>query len=155
MRKRLQTNSNQAPVKSAWLNIEDIAEVVISSEHPEQPVEGALLEGGAGGWRAEESGLQTIRLVFDQPQKLQRIYLEFSEPVDVRTQEYVLRWSSDCGGSFQEIVRQQWNFSPDGSTEEAESHRVDLSEVTEPELSILPDIGGATSFASLKTLRLA
>jgi len=55
---------------------------------------------------------QTIRLIFDEPQSLRRIALVFEETEIERTQDFVLRWSGDCGGSFQEIVRQQWNFSP-------------------------------------------
>ena len=47
-----------------------------------------------------------------------------------RTQEFTLRYSRDNGQSFHEIVRQQWNFSPHGSTTELEEYQVDLSEVT-------------------------
>lgn len=155
MRKRIEISSQQTSAKANWLNIEGIAEVVLTSEHPEQPVEGALLGGEAAGWCAQDSGPQTIRLVFDRPQKLQRIYLEFFEAATVRTQEHVLRWSADHGGTFQEIVRQQWNFSPEGSTDEIEDYSVDLSDVTELELSIVPDISGGDCPASLRTLRLA
>jgi len=49
-------------------------------------------------------------------------------------QEFVLRWSSDNGNSFREIVRQQWNFSPPDSIREAEDYAVELSEVTTLEL---------------------
>jgi hypothetical protein len=51
-------------------------------------------------------------LIFDEPQRLRRILLVFEENETKRTQEFVLRWSPDGGRSFQEIVRQQWNFSP-------------------------------------------
>ena len=64
------------------------------------------------GWRAAESGQQTIRLVFDQSQRLKQISLVFEENEIARTKEFVLRWSSDGGSLFREIVRQQWNFSP-------------------------------------------
>ena len=72
-----------------------------------------------------------------------------------RTQEYALRWSSDGGQSFREIVRQQWNFSPQGSTSESEDHRVELSDVTILELIIIPDTSGKIALASLAQLRLA
>ena len=71
-----------------------------------------------------------------------------------RTQEYVVHWAGD-GGSFREIVRQQWNFSPQGATSETEDHHVDLSAVTVLELSIIPDISGGNAPASLAQLRLA
>ena len=77
------------------------------------------------------------------------------EPTTERTQEYVLRWSPNGGRSFQEIVRQQWNFSPQRARSETEDHSVSLSEVTILELSIIPDIAGRTAFASMSQLRLA
>jgi hypothetical protein len=72
-----------------------------------------------------------------------------------RTQEYVLRWSADGGRSFREIVRQQWNFSPQGTTSETEDHHIELPVVTVLELSIIPDISGGNAVASLAQLRLA
>ena len=42
-------------------------------------------------------------------------------------------------GSCGEVVRQQWNFSPHGTTEEIEDYTVDLSGVTVLELRIDPD----------------
>jgi hypothetical protein len=72
-----------------------------------------------------------------------------------RTQEYVVRWSADGGQSFREIVRQPWNFSPQGATCETKDHHVELPAVTVLELSIIPDISGGKAFASLAQLRLA
>jgi hypothetical protein len=99
--------------------------------------------------------MQTIRILFSQPQRLRRICLNFMETHTERTQEYVLRWSPDGGQSFREIVRQQWNFSPHGTTGETEDHHVELPAVTVLELSIIPDISGGNAFASLAQLRLA
>ena len=47
------------------------------------------------------SGAQTIRLIFDQPQKLKRISLVFEESETERTQEFVLRWSQMAGARFE------------------------------------------------------
>lgn len=138
-----------------WLNIEGLVEVEITSEDAAHPIESALLPGGTSGWRAAEPGQQTIRLLFKQPQPLRRIWMNFVEPQTQRTQEYVLRWSSDNGQSFREIVRQQWNFSPPSTTNEVEDHRVDLSAATMLELNIKPDISGVPAFASLAQMRLA
>ena len=138
-----------------WLNIERLVEVEITSEDAAHPIESALLPGGTSGWRAAEPGQQTIRLLFKQPQPLRRIWMNFVEPQTQRTQEYVLRWSSDNGQSFREIVRQQWNFSPPSTTNEVEDHRVDLSAATMLELNIKPDISGVPAFASLAQMRLA
>jgi len=138
-----------------WLNVEGLADVEITSEDRAHPIESALLPGRAPGWRAAVPGKQTIRLLFAHPQRLQRIWLNFEEPLTERTQEYVLRWSPDGGQSFREIVRQQWNFSPQGATSETEDHHVQLPGVTMLELSIIPDTGGGNAFASLAQLRLA
>jgi hypothetical protein len=157
MRKRIITPVQQetASLDQDWLNMEGLAEVEITSEDAAHPIESALLPGRASGWRAAGPGKQTIRLLFANPQRLRRIRLNFVEPRAERTQEYVLRWSPDGGRSYREIVRQQWNFSPQGATSETEDHHVELSAVTVLELSIIPDISGGNAFASLAQLRLA
>ena len=157
MRKRIITPVQQETASSnlEWLNMEGLAAVEITSEDAAHPIESALLPGRASGWRASGPGKQTIRLLFDYPQRLQRIWLYFVETRTVRTQEYVLRWSPDGGQSFREIARQQWNFSPQGATSETEDLHVELPAVTVLELSIIPDISGGNAFASLAQLRLA
>jgi hypothetical protein len=157
MRKRIITPAHQETELPdlEWLNVEELAEVEITSEDVAHPIEFALLPDQVSGWRAAESGKQSIRLIFDQPQALQRIWLNFVDTDTERTQEFVLRWSSDGGQSFREIVRQQWNFSPEGATSETEELYVTLTGVTVIELSIIPDISGGDAFASLAQLRLA
>lgn len=157
MRKRIITPVQQetASPDLEWLNMEKLAEVEITSEDAAHPIESALLPVRASGWRASGPGKQTIRLLFDYPQRLQRIWLNFVETHTERTQEYVLRWSPDGGQSFREIVRQQWNFSPQGATSETEDLHVELPAVTVLELSIIPDISGGNASASLAKLRLA
>jgi hypothetical protein len=157
MRKRIipPVQKDTPPPGEDWLDLERLAQVEISSEDATHPIEFALLPGRGSGWRAAGPGEQTIRLLFAHPQRLRRIWLQFVEPVTERTQEFVLRWSSDGGQSFREIVRQQWNFSPQGATCETEDHRVDLSGVTVLELSIIPDISRGDARASLAQLRLA
>jgi hypothetical protein len=137
-----------------WLDLAGLAAVEITSEDAAHPIESALLPGGTAGWRAAGPGKQIIRLRFDQPQRLRRICLNFNESGVERTQEYVLRWSADGGESFQEIARQQWNFSPRGATSETEEHAVELAGVTVLELGIIPDISGGDAVASLAQLRL-
>lgn len=143
-----------------WLNIEQLASVEMTSEDPAHPIESAILPGAIvpgkdAGWRAGQPGEQTIRLIFDQPQRLSRIRLLFEESEAQRTQEFVLRWSADSGRSLREIVRQQWNFSPPDTIRELEDYRVELSGVTSLELTIVPDKNGGPARASLTKLRLA
>jgi len=158
MRKRLieETKENRLSIApTGWLKVEELAEVEISSEDARHPIESALLAEAGSGWRAAVPGQQTIRLLFAQPQQLRRIRVRFVETAVQRTQEYLLRWSGDAGQSFREIVRQQWNFSPEGSVTQTGEHRVDLSGVTVLELIITPDIGNEHALASLAELRIA
>ncbi len=138
-----------------WLDLERAAVVEVTSEQRNYQVEAALVAGELVGWRATDSGTQTIKLIFDQPQRLTRIALVFEETETERTQEFVLRWSSDGGHSFREIVRQQWNFSPPNAIREVEEYQVDLLGVTVLELVIVPDISRGSARASLKSLRLS
>jgi hypothetical protein len=129
--------------------------VEVTSEERDYRVESALVSGETRGWRAADSGTQTIRLIFDEPQRLKRIALVFEEAETERTQEFVLRWSGDGGRSFREIVRQQWNFSPPNTTREVEKFQVALSDVAVLESVIVPDISRGSARASLQSLRLS
>jgi hypothetical protein len=138
-----------------WLVLGEAAQIEVSSEDLKYPVEGALVLGGERGWRAAHAGPQTIRVLFDHAVRLRRTSLLFIEPDLTRTQEFVIRWSADGGASFRDPVRQQWTFSPTGSAREAEDYRVDLSDVTVLELSIVPDVSGGGAHASLAQWRVA
>ncbi len=157
MRKRLISSAPRgiSPPDQDWLNLEHLATVEITSEDAKHPIESALLAGRDSGWCSQEPGEQTIRLVFDQPLRLRRIWLLFEESEVERTQEFVLRWSPDHGQTFREIVRQQWNFSPPDTIRELEDYRVDLSGVTVLELSIVPNKNAGPARASIAELRLA
>jgi hypothetical protein len=157
MRKRFITSTPETvrPHGEGWLDLERAAAVEVTSEEEDFPVESALVLGETQGWRAAIAGTQTIRLVFDQPQRVRHISLVFEEEQTTRTQEFVLRWSSDGGRSFREIVRQQWNFSPPETIREVEEYQVELSDVTELELVIVPHNSSGTACASLKRLRVS
>jgi hypothetical protein len=139
-----------------WLDLERLAEVEVSSEAPNFPIESALVaSGGVTGWRAAQPGEQLIRIIFDAPAALRRIQLHFVELVTARTQEFVLRWAHARGAPPKEIVRQQWTFSPQGSTSEVEDYRVNLTGVGLIELSVKPDLASSNAVASLAAWRIA
>src|SRR5438876_5670780 len=71
MRKRLITPIPQdAPLRDEeWLDLDGAAVVEVTSEEKDYPVESALVPGEMRGWRAADPGTQTIRLIFDQPQR--------------------------------------------------------------------------------------
>lgn len=151
-------NADQEENASAgadWLDLERLARAELTSEDGAYPIEAAVGGMPAGGWRASGPGEQVVRLLFDEPLGLRRIHLQFRETDQVRTQEFVVRWSRDGGRTWQEVVRQQFNFSPPTTTDETEDYRVALDGVRALEIRILPDIGEGQARASLARLRLA
>jgi hypothetical protein len=137
-----------------WLDLEQIATVEVTSEDPGFPIEDAFRPNDGPGWRASRGGEQQIRIIFDKPVSVHWIELRFHEADCERTQEFILRWSSESGGPATEIVRQQWNFSPTGSTTEIEHYVVDLHAVSVLELAIRPDLRRPEAVASLASWRL-
>ena len=138
-----------------WLDLSHVASVEVTSEAESHPIESALLRGNAPGWRASQPGEQLIRLIFDEPQRIGLIKLLFVEEERARTQQFVLRWLQNDRPHYQEILRQQYNFSPPGTTQESETYAAVLADLVALELSIVPDISGGDARASLTSLRLA
>ena len=159
MRKSIVSPSAVAapPISEIWRDLERIARVEISSEDEQFPIEHALGKKETTGWRAAETGPQLIRLQFDEPQNIKRLRLRFVERAAERSQEFAV--FAGTGSQLKEIVRQQWTFSPYGSTEEIEEYTVNLSGVTTLELRIDPDRSHdpkqSREYASLQSLRLA
>ena len=137
-----------------WLDLGQMATVEVTSEDADYPIEGAFESKDGRGWRADGPGEQQMRIIFDEPVSLHRIELRFYEPESERTQEFILRWCSASGGVRTEIVRQQWNFSPAGSTTEIETYVVDLQDVSVLELVLLPDLRPECAVATLASWRL-
>jgi hypothetical protein len=136
-----------------WRSLGDEVEVELTSEHPEWPIERALLGHDASGWRADASGAQTISLSWREPIPIRRIRLIFEEHSRARTQEFVLRASTPEGQ--REIVRQQFTFSPPGTTVEREEYATHFGAVSRLELVIVPAIDGGEAVATLQQWRIA
>ncbi len=151
----IQPTEKTTPSDLKYLDLEHLAQVEISSESREYPIESALTEGSESGWQAACSGEQTIRLIFDKPQTIKHISLLFDEQERSRTQEFVLLWRMDNEDFFREILRQQYHFSPPHSPQEIENYTVDLNQLKALELRIIPDISGGKACAKLNRLRLS
>jgi len=158
MRKRV-LGPTQLPIDAAddheWLMLQDLAEVEVTSEADGYPIETAFSFGAGPGWRAASLGIQRVRVTFDQPRSIRRMRLQFNESDVARTQEFTVRWSGRPDEPLKEVVRQQWNFSPDGSTAESEDYAIDLKRVSILELTIDPDRGAGEALAKLADWRLA
>jgi hypothetical protein len=159
MRKEIITAQGERVAQPApWLDLTTIARVEITSEDDLFPIEHALDHAKTTGWRAAHTGPQTIRLRFDEPQELHRIQIHIIDRASERTQELALTVEL-IGCGRQEVLRQQFNFSPGGSTEELEDLNVELAHVSMLELVIDPDRAHVSAhsqnYATLTALRLS
>jgi hypothetical protein len=145
------------PISDLWRDLERIARVEISSEDEQFPIEHALGKKETTGWRAAGTGPQLIRLHFDEPIGIKRLRLHFLDRAAERSQEFAV--FAGTGSELKEVVRQQWSFSPNGSTEEIEDYAVNLSGITTLEVRIDPDRSHdpkqSQNYASLQSLKLA
>ena len=155
MIKRVTTLHENVPVRPRWLELDELADVDVSSEEPTSPIEGAFSSDAPAGWRAAAPGPQSVRLLFRQPVRLTRIELIFEESAHARTQEFVLRWRASGAEKDADIVRQQFTFAPAGTTRERDEYSVDLDQVVALELLIVPDISGGEARATLEQLSVA
>lgn len=160
MRKSIVSPSSPAKLSAddLWRDIERIARVEITSEDEAFPIEHALGKTPGTGWRAGSKGPQVIKLFFDEPQSIRRIYVHFIDTSAERSQEFAI-YAGPSESELREVVRQQWNFSPNGNNEEVEDFTVALQEITAMELRIDPDRSHdpaqSQHYASLQSLKLA
>jgi len=156
LRKHLLTERPPTPsFPSEELNITALATIFMTSEAPNHPIDYVFdTQRGPGGsrWIAAEPGEQVIILAFDTPQKIHRINLEVEELEVSRTQDLELSVSSDGGQTYRELRRQEYTFSPPGTTFEREDWAVTAEEVTHLRLRIKPDKGGKPCRATLTSL---
>ncbi len=143
------------PNQQNWFNLKSLAQVELTSEEQAHPIEFAFSSNEDEAWRAAQPGEQKIRIVFDEPQNIKQVYLKFEEKEQARTQEFQLRWLPEGQLSYQEIVRQQYNFSPPQTIQESEEYSVNLESVRALELTINPDITREEAYASLAQLQLS
>ena len=93
-------------------------------------------------------------LVFDTPQTITRVGVEVEEVAVSRTQELSVSVSDDGGRTYRNLVRQEFNFSPPGTTFEREVWSVAAARATH-RLEIKPDKAGRIGLATLTSLFLA
>jgi hypothetical protein len=139
------------------LDVATLATVAVTSEAADHPVENAFDQRrGPGGsrWVAATPGEQTLILAFDAPQNIRQVSIEVEETQNSRTQELHLAVSHDGGKTYREVLRQEFTFSPSGTTFEREEWTVAADQVTHLRLGLKPDKGGGPCLASLTALSL-
>lgn len=139
---------SKRPHDLEWLDLDAVAEVTIH-------VDGRRQQGSPGAWSADSPGEQTIEVRFRQPTSLRRLRVICSEAEQTRTQEMTVWASLDRGERHRQVLRQQFNFSPNGATEEVEDYALQLEEVSAIQLRIVPSIDGRPAVARVDELRLA
>ena len=139
-------------------DIAALATVLVSSEDPNHPIDYAFDadEGpGASRWIAGQPGEQTITVAFDAPQSIRKVRLEIEESDTSRTQEIDLSVSDDGGHIYRHVLRQEFNFSPPGTTMEREDWTFVAERVTHLRLRIKPDKSDRRCRATLTTFGIS
>jgi hypothetical protein len=142
----------------AALDIAAVATVIVTSEDPAHPIDNIFNyedHTGRGRWVAATPGEQCLILDFDTPQTIRQIALTIEEREMPRTQELTISFSSDSERSYQELIRQEYNFSPPGTTWERESWSLPALKVSYLRFQINPDKGGKPCHATITSLRLS
>jgi hypothetical protein len=159
LRKRI-INTARTPAGSPDLGSIDItavATVIVTSEDPVHPIDHVFNKHNQTEpcrWIAANPGEQCVILEFDKPQTIHQIALEIEERDVQRSQELTISISSDGGRNYQELIRQEYNFSPPGTTWERETWSVPATRVSHLCLQIKPDKSGKPCRATLTSLLL-
>jgi hypothetical protein len=138
-------------------DIAALATVLVTSETVDHPIDHLFdTRRGPGGsrWVAAEPGEQVLILAFDVAQTIRRVSLEVEELEVSRTQELALSVSADGGQTYRELRRQEYTFSPPGTTFEREDWAVTAEGITHLQLRIKPDKGGKPCRATLTSLTI-
>lgn len=154
LRKRLLDQITATSRPPGEKDIEALATVAVTSEAPGHPLENAFDDRrGPGGsrWIAADPGEQALIIAFDVPQTIREISLEVEEVEVSRSQELQLALSRDGGRTYQEVVRQEYNFAPPGTTFEREQWGVNGDGITHVRLVLKPDKSGRPCRASVTT----
>ena len=158
LRKHLLTECPTAPAAPlAEKDIAALAIVRVTSEAADHPIDHVFdTRRGPGGsrWVAAAPGEQVLILAFDAAQTIRRVSLEVEELEVSRTQELELSVSSDGGQTYRELRRQEYTFSPPGTTFEREDWAVTAEGITHLQLRIKPDKGGKPCRATLTSLAI-
>ena len=159
LRKQVISKPSQGPFPlEGEISIAEVATVQVTSEQTDHPIDNAFDSNrGPGGsrWIAGAPGEQSVTVVFDSPQTVRWIGIEVEELAVSRTQELSVWVSLDGGRTYQELIRQEFNFSPPGTSFERELWSVSAGAVTHLRLEIKPDKGGHVGHATLTSLTVA
>jgi hypothetical protein len=125
-----------------WLDLDEVAEVSIVSG-------GRRMPRSSGIWSIDAPGEQMIEIRFHEPTSVSHLRVTSSEIDQERTQEITVWASLNRGEQHRELLRQQFNFSPNGATEEIEEYAPGLEAVSAIQLRVVPSIDGRRAVARI------
>lgn len=140
--------SDSAAPAVEWLDLETRASVTITAR-------GERLARARSLWSAACPGEQMIEIRFHHPTPVRRLRVITTEAEQSRTQEMTVSVSLHRGERHHHVLRQQFNFSPDGATEDVEEYTLELEGVSVIQLRIVPSIDGRPATARVSELRVA
>jgi hypothetical protein len=131
-----------------WLDLDVVADVTIVAG-------GRRVARVPGFWSAESPGEQMILIRFHHRTPVRRLRVVSSAVRESRTHEMTI-WVSLRGGErHREVLRKQFDFSPNGGAEEVEEYALQLEEVSAIQLRIVPGIDGRSVVARVSEIRVA
>ena len=125
-----------------WLDLDAVAEVTIVSG-------GRRMPRVSGIWSTDAPGEQIIEIRFHEPTYVSHLRVMSSEIKQERTQEITVWASLNRGEQHRELLRQQFNFSPNGATEEIEEYAARLEDVSAIQLRVVPSTDGRRAVARI------
>lgn len=131
-----------------WLALDAVADVTIVAR-------GQRCNPMPSMWSADCPGEQVVEIRFRQPTSVRRLRVVSQETEQTRTQEMTIWASVHRGERHREMLRQQFNFSPHGATQEIEDYALQLDAVSDIQIRIVPDIDGSPAVARISELRVA
>ena len=138
----------QASAEVPWLDLEAVADVTLV-------VDRRRVARSRGIWSADSPGEQLIDIRFHHPTSVGRLRIVSWEAEQSRTQEMTIWAARHRGEQHREVLRQQFNFSPNGAREEVEEYALRLEGVSALELRIVPSIDGRPAIARVRDVRVA
>jgi hypothetical protein len=138
----------QKSAEVPWLDLEAVADVTLV-------VDRRRVARSRGVWSADSPGEQLIDIRFHHPTSVGRLRIVSWEAEQSRTQEMTISAARRRGEQHREVLRQQFNFSPNGAREEVEEYALRLEGVSALELRIVPSIDGRPAVARVRDVRVA
>ena len=131
-----------------WLDLDVVADVAIVAG-------GRRIARPPHVWSADCPGEQMIEIRFHRPTSVRRLRVVSGEVEYSRTQEMTMWASLHRGERHLEVLRHQFDCSPNGATKQVEEYALQLDHVSRLQLRIVPSIDGRRAVARVSEVCVA